>query len=433
MQIMKDIWQRSTINFRIYTYLRQLMKEARLPAEEVRKLQFTRLKKLLCDVYQTHPFYQERFDASLFDPFKMADISELKNVPVLEKEDYRGLVKNLVEEKGEKHFQNWYEDSTSGSTGIPMHVLRTWDERAYMLAKWMRVLFLNGYKWRDVTFSLSIPTHIQRDSFVQRFGILKRYTGAWTDPIENQVELYIKSKPSVVFGNKAYLVQLALYCNQNNIKLPRPYLCVSYAEKLDGPSRSVLEKCFGTDCLMEIYGAIEVSIIAWQMKGDDFFNICHTTDILEVLDENGQDTDRGGSILTDLFIRSFPLIRYNLGDVLNTGIINGLPVINEIRGRQDDKIIFADGGTVPWPQFAIILEKRRHLLKQFRVIQEDYDLIRIVIAKEEEADKSAVENVIIDDLRKEMRNERMEYIVDFVDRIPTDPNGKIRSLISKVS
>ena len=100
--MVKTHWQKATINFRIYAYMRQLMKEARLPADEVLKIQFTRLKKLLCDVYQTHPFYQERFDASHFDPFKMADISELKNVPVLEKEDYRSLIKSLVEEKGEK-------------------------------------------------------------------------------------------------------------------------------------------------------------------------------------------------------------------------------------------------------------------------------------------------------------------------------------------
>lgn len=127
------------------------------------------------------------------------------------------------------------------------------------------------------------------------------------------------------------------------------------------------------------------------------------------------------------------MIRYNLGDMLDTEIVNGLPVINKIRGRQDDKIIFADGESVHWPMFAIILERRRHELKQFRVIQEDYNLVRIVVAKEAEADKSAVENAIITDLRNEVRNEGMEYIVDFVDRIPPDPNGKIRLLISKVN
>jgi len=430
--MLKTKWQKATINFRIYAYLRQLMKEARLPAEEVRKLQFTRLKKLLCDVYQIHPFYQERFDASQFDPYKMADLSELKNVPILEKEDYRTFINNQLE-KGEKPYQNWYVDSSSGSTGIPLRILRTWDERAYMLAKWMRVLVLNGYKWRDVTFSLPSPSHVQRDSIIQRFGILKRYAIAYTDPVENQVEMYLKAKPSIVYGNKTYLVQLALYCNENKIQLPKPYLCVSFAEKMDGSSRSVMEKCFGKDCLMEIYGALEVSIIAWQIKSEEYFNICHTTDVLEVLDENGQDTNYGVSILTDLFIRSFPMIRYNLGDMLDTEIVNGLPVINKIEGRQDDKIIFADGESVPWPICAIILERRRNELKQFRVIQENYNLIRVVVAKEEEADKSAVKNAILTDLRKEVRDEGMEYIIDFVDRIPPDPNGKIRLLISKVS
>ena len=98
-----DNWQKATLNFRIYAYMRKFIKESRLPAEEVRKIQFARLKKLLCDVYQTHPFYQERFDASRFDPFKMAELSELKNVPILEKEDCRMLIKKELEAKGEKH------------------------------------------------------------------------------------------------------------------------------------------------------------------------------------------------------------------------------------------------------------------------------------------------------------------------------------------
>jgi phenylacetate-coenzyme A ligase PaaK-like adenylate-forming protein len=301
-----------------------------------------------------------------------------------------------------------------------------------MLAKWMRVLYLNGYRWRDVTLSLSTPGTVRRDAFIQRFGILKRYAIAYTDPFEKQVELYLKAKPSVLYGNKTYLVQFALYCLENNIKLSPPYLCVSFAEKMDGPSRSVLEKCFGTDCLMEIYGALEVAIMAYQIKGEDYFHLCDTTDIIEVLDENGQDSRYGNALLTNLFIRSFPLIRYNMRDTLDTDIINGLPVIKKIGGREDDKIKFIDGKIVPMNVIAIILERRSKELKQFRVIQEDYDLIRIVVAKESDADKLAVENAILNDFRKEVKNEGVEYVVDFVDRIPPDPNGKIRLLISKV-
>ena len=187
MQMLKNTWQKTTINFRIYGYMRRFVKESRLPPEEIRKIQFTRMKKLLCDVYQTHSFYRERFDACQFDPWKMADLSDIKQVPILEKDDYRRFINKRLKE-GEKPYRNWYDDTTGGSTGIPLRILRNWDERAYMLGKWMRVLKLNGYGWRDVTYSMPAPSHIQRDSIVQRFGIMKRYMVAFTDPVEKLVE-----------------------------------------------------------------------------------------------------------------------------------------------------------------------------------------------------------------------------------------------------
>ncbi len=126
------------------------------------------------------------------------------------------------------------------------------------------------------------------------------------------------------------------------------------------------------------------------------------------------------------------MIRYNFGDILDTEIKNGLQVIKKIKGRQDDSIIFADGERIPWHIFGIILE-RQDALKQFRVIQEEYEKIRIQLAIEADADKSAVEKAIVSDLRKEVRDEGVEYIVEYLDKIPPDPNGKIRLLISKVA
>jgi len=428
--MLKTKWQKATINFRIYGYMRKFIKESMLPAEEVRRIQLSRMKRLLCDVYETHPFYRGRFNASQFDPYKMADLSEIKKVPILEKEDYRTFINNQLE-KGEKPYQHWYDDTTGGSTGIPLRILRNWDERAYMLAKWMRVLKLNGYNWRDVTYSMPAPSHIQRDSIVQRCGIMKRYMVAFTEPVEKMVEMILKVSPTVIYGNKTHLVHIALYCDKNKIELPKPRLCISFAETMDERSRAVIEKCFGAENLMQIYGAIEFSIIAYQIKGEDYFNWSHTTNYLEVLDKNGQDTNFGTSIITDLFIRSFPMVRFNLGDILDTENKNGLPIIKKIHGREDDSIVFANGERLPWHIFSIILE-RRHELKQFRVIQEDYDLIRIVVAKEAEADKIAVENAILSDLRNEVHKEDMKYCIDFVDHIPPDPNGKIRLLLSKV-
>ena len=69
---------------------------------------------------------------------------------------------------------------------------------------------------------------------------------------------------------------------------------------------------------------------------------------------------------------------------------------------------------------------------QFRVIQEEYDKIRIQLAIEADADKSTVEKSVLAGLHQEVRKNGVEYIIDFLDKIPPDPNGKIRLLISKV-
>ena len=48
-----------------------------------------------------------------------------------------------------------YMDTTSGTTGIPLEFYRTWPERGYMIAKYLRALFLNGLKFcPNITFAL---------------------------------------------------------------------------------------------------------------------------------------------------------------------------------------------------------------------------------------------------------------------------------------
>jgi phenylacetate-CoA ligase len=227
-------------------------------------------------------------------------------------------------------------------------------------------------------------------------------------------------------------MQMALYCEQNKIELIQPHLCISVGETMDERSRAIIGNCFGKENLVEGYGAIEFGIIAWQQKGQDHFHICHTTNYFEVLDENGQDTDSGHCLVTDLFIESFPLIRYRLGDILDIEEVNGLPVIRKIKGREEDWIVFADGLRMPYHAFYLIMEKRQEI-KQFRVIQEDYDRIRIQLVAESNTDRSDLEKILFAELRRDVPKQGMEYILEFVENIPPDPSGKIRMLISKVS
>lgn len=407
------------------------MKESRITKDEIHELQFKRLKNILCDAYNRHPFYHRRFDNCKFNPYKMASIKEIQEIPVLSKEEYCEFTKKTYESNAEM-YQSWYIDGTSGSTGTPLKIYRSWDERAYMSAKWMRVLILNGYTYTDKVFSVPSPHRLQRDSILQRIGIMKRYSVPYTATTEKMVRTYLDVKPSVVYANKSQLVMMSEYCQKNEIVIPKPKLCISAAETMDENSKSIIGDTFGANTLVEVYGAVEFNNLAWQTLDNSLYSFSHTTNLLEIIDKGYNDRNHGRTIVTDFFIRSFPLIRYDLGDTIEVENNDGIPYIRKIIGRSDDWVIKKDGERIPFHIFYEIMERRAEISK-FRIIQESYELVKVVAVIRPENDRNKVEKILMEDLESSFPGSGFSFSIEWVDDIPPDPNGKLRMLVSKVN
>ena len=422
--------EKAMLNPRIFLHLKRLMRESELSAARVRQLQFRRLKRLLIGASENFDFYRERFRSARFDPHGFSDIAELERLPVLTKQEYRDFSGALHSARPEA-YQGWYEDATSGSTGTALRIWRTWDERAYMLAKWMRALYLNGYGWRDRTFSLTNPYRLRKDSALQKLGLMRRYMVSYTEPVDRLVSEYLRVRPDVLYGIKSSLLDMALYSRQHSIAMPKPRFYVSAAETLDATSRRLLVETFGQG-LAEVYGAVEFSTLAWRSAGDDVFRISHTTNVIEVAGSGPAAARDGSCIVTDLFIRSFPLIRYEIGDRIETDLMDGMRVIRNITGRANDWVIFPGGTRRTGEHFWAII-KRHPEIVQFRVIQESVDSLRLVLVRDCTKPVGDTQNAILRDLRKAFDDERMHYQFEWVERIPPDPNGKLRVLISEVA
>lgn len=422
-------WEKATLNARSFFYLRRFLREADLSADQIRNIQLQRLKRLLVTAYENHEFYRERFHLSGFDPYRFSGMEQLEQIPILSKSEYRDFTTSVhVENPGA--YESFYKDGTSGSTGTPLKIWRTWDERAYMIAKWMRVLYLNGYKWNDVTFSLPSPHRLQKDSYLQRAGVMKRHSIPYTAPVEKMVSEYIRVQPSVLYGNKSQLVEMAIYSEKNSVRLPSPRFYVCAAETLDEKSREIIIDAFGPN-ISEVYGAVEFNTLAWRAVGDPCFHVSHTTDVLELFKDKNMSGYEGHCVVTDLFINSFPLIRYQLGDYIEAENKDGLLVLNKIRGRLDDWIYFKDGTRKPFHPFYEIMERRPEV-RQFRVIQESLDLVRVILVIDPSASVPDAESIILRDLKAEIRDIDIEYRIECVDEMVPDFNGKLRMLISKV-
>jgi phenylacetate-CoA ligase len=217
--------------------------------------------------------------------------------------------------------------------------------------------------------------------------------------------------------------------NGISIKKPRYYAITS--ETLDENSKSIIQNVFGKDNMFEVYGAVELGgVLAFQLKGEDGLYFYHNTNFLELENSGMIDEEMGNCIITDFYIKSFPLIRYRLGDwiEMDLGQNKFNQKIKKIRGREDDWVILPDGKKIPFHYFYEIMEKRIEVV-QFRIIQTSIYEITVKIVLIDGIEKDDFKRRLKEELESQIsRNITFEF--EFVEQILPDPNGKLRMLIS---
>lgn len=418
------------LNFNIFFKLKILLRDYTFSAQNINSLQLKKLKRLLIYTYNHFEFYKVLFDKLKFDPYAIKRIQDIQKLPVMDKESYREFSYSLVK-KNPDFYKKYYRDGTSGTTGKPLTIYRTWNERAYMLAKYLRSLFLNGYRYRDITFCLPSPHRItESDSILQKFGLLRRECISYTEPVDKMVEGYQKSQADFLYANKSQLIQMAQYIRNNNITIKKPRMINSSGELLDSNSKNIIESIFGNDRIFEVYGAVEFGNLAFQILGDKNFHFNHDTNLIE-LDNNGKiDKTKGRCIITDLHIFSFPLIRYKLDDWIEMEDKGGLRIITKILGRNDDWVTLKDGSRIPFHHFYEVMENKS-MVRQFKFIQENINLIKVYVILDRSADKKGFEKLLLSDLKMKI-SDSIDYEIIYPDQMPPDPAGKLRMVISKI-
>ena len=197
-----------------YWFLRLSLQNRKNP-EKNRRHQFTRLKKLIEYTYREYEFYRELWQKNGFDPSKFNNIDDTEKIPVITKDLYRDFIQKTVKDNPDKYKQ-YFRDSSSGSTGMPLVLYRTWGERAYMLAKFIRALFHVGMGFTDKLFYLPAPYRISKeDSFLQRFGILQRSCVANNLPVEDILKAVLEAKPNILYCTRSHLLIMAEFILEN--------------------------------------------------------------------------------------------------------------------------------------------------------------------------------------------------------------------------
>ena len=418
--------------------LHQVMRDVKLSRSELDKLIHKRLRDVLVSAYLHVPYYREVMQSVGYDPIQeYRGPEDLSRLPITTKKvlKQRGITAFVREDSD---LSRCFSDSTSGATGIPTRVYRDPYERAVQIAKWLRVLFVNGYSIRHKVMAPTGPGRLKEGrSIVRKFGILRRLTVDYVHHSpEEMVDILLAYKPDVLYGNRSHLDLMALDLKRRGIQHKGLKLLLGGAEVIHDSNRQLYRKHFGVE-LVESYGSVEMGVMAHETPARDGLHLCEGLTYFEFLDQDGKPVppgEPGKVIVTDLIGKLMPFIRYDQGDLAifkHADGTNGSSVrrLTQIMGRDSDYALLPDNTRCPLYVFSILIKKSEGIM-QFRVVQKTRSRFQILIVADTDYFLS-----IRDDLLHRLQREfppTVSFEIVQVERLEPDPSGKLKLLVSEV-
>lgn len=339
--------------------------------------------------------------------------SNWADIPILQKSDIqRPLVEVL---SSGISLNEVYRNNTSGSTGKPFHFAKdrfchgmTW---AYIMSCYRALDLEYGKSLQARFFGIPLTRQKYLKEKVKDF-FSARVRFPVFDLSNRQLEIYLKRfqehKFEYIYGYTSSLVLFARFVISRNevLKSTCPTLkwCIVTSEVCSKEDRAVLEKAFGVSVVNE-YGAAELDIIAFQDRDGDWL-LNEENLFIELVDQNGspvREGEEGTVLVTSLFNKAMPFVRYNLGDVVSL-----FPErkgyrrkINTMQGRTNDVAILPSGKKSPGLTFYYIsksLLEQGGFLKEFTIKQKAYDLFHfeyVADAELSETQKKKVEEMML--------------------------------------
>jgi phenylacetate-CoA ligase len=354
-----------------------LLKSQHWNLNELQKYQLNKLKVLIEYAYENSKYYREKYKNENFHPIQLKSLDDLHRIPIITKEDLLNNTENVqIRNISEKLFFS----ETSGATGKPLVFYRNKDWDA-----WHRASIYRGYSWHNIK-----PWDKNGYLWGYNFSFKKRIKIRFLDCLQNrfrlfsykdvEIEKFIKKleKATYLGGYSSMIYEIAKKINMNNKKAKFDLKMVKgTSEKIFEKYQIDVKKAFGKKIISE-YGAAEAGIIAFECpKGN-----MHVNMETAIVEEKNKEI-----IVTNLVSKSFPIIRYKIGDYIELdqnmscecGIAHN--VIKEVTGRVG-KVIYGFKNQYPSLTLYYIFKNlaiNNNLVINYKAIQQKKGYLEVQI------------------------------------------------------
>ena len=296
---------------------------------------------------ENNSFYQQLVGSKTY--------GEWNYLPILNKTNLQSpLLERLSKGYSQKDI---FLNKTSGSSGTPFifakdnycHAL-TWASIIYRFG-WYGIDFNNSYQARFYGIPMDFIGN-KKERFKDFLSHRFRFPifDLSDEVLEGFLNHFRIKKFDYINGYTSSIVLFAKFLQNKNIVLtticPTLKVCMVTSEMLFEEDKILLQKQLGVPIINE-YGASELDLIAFENLQNEW-QVNSQTLFVEILDENNQAVPNGTEgriIITSLFNKAHPFIRYDIGDI---GILDKKstlqkPILKKLIGRTNDIAILPSG------------------------------------------------------------------------------------------
>lgn len=330
------------------------------------------------------PFYKKLYSKAGINESDIQSIKDIEKLPIITKSQIRNCSETLLtrSKKGLKL------SHTSGTTGEPLKIYDDWNVHKYYSSyhyvyyKQLGFIFgkdhhvsIRGFLQKK---DIKLKLHIANTLFLSSYNIRKETAGLYYTEI-------FKYAPKAISGYPSSLYNLAILFKELNLKLTIP-LCFTSSETLHDYQRVLISEIFGCE-IYDIYGSSEHACTLYESKNHDGYFKAPGSGHFKITAD--------GIIATSFINNSWPLIRYQMNDMMESSNIETYSFkqplcVKSIIGRIRDVIICKDGSMISAIGF---LFKNTQHIKLAQLIQQENGFVDINIVPDVGFSEFDIQNI----------------------------------------
>ena len=418
-------------------YLRLLMQSQYWSRQQIDNFQNERLRLLIAHAYANVPFYRDEMDKLGLKPADIQTKTDLKKLPILTKAQIKkeGISRFTAKNIPSKQIM---KAASSGSTGEPLHYLRTKEAYSVNIAANLRGWYGMEYRLGDRYVKLSGQSRKKLIKRIQDKITNNLYvpTSPLTDEnfahILQSIETY---KPKIIRCYPDPLLLIARYKKTYSEYKYSPLAINTTGSILSFESRKEIEDAFGCK-IFDAYSC-EGNACVFECPTHSCYHSAEEYGISEIIDEYGNPVEKGiGRLIsTDLWNFAHPFIRYNTQDLLE---INDSPCecgrkhlkVLKIWGRENEILVMPSGRKFTAHDFSIFITNNSIIdksIEQFQIIKKRDNSVRFKLVVNQRFN-TKTEIYFTNFWEKELG---VSVTVELLKEIPIMKNNKRRFIVNE--